>query len=170
MASSVFRMRICPLAGQQHTTPFCGKLPQKSGIFLTFKTEAFSLERRDLTSCLPFDYHREKSPQTRFAKDFSGCFLPVIICAQATKNGAERPFLFGCLSSPTRKAAGSNPVGRTRQKASKSRLLCAFPGFLFFAFRFVNPVKNVDSRAFSLRRERTTGPCLPGACYDMIFP
>lgn len=91
-------------------------------------------------------------------------------CAHHTISGAVSSYSPVRHSSPTRKAAGSNPVGRTKQKASKSRLLCAFPGFLFFAFRFVNPVKNVDSRAFSLRRERTTGPCLPGACYDMIFP
>ena len=96
--------------------------------------------------------------------------ISFLICAQPTKNGLKSLFYVVCLGTPTRKAAGSNPVGRTKQKALKSLLLCAFPGFLFFAFRFVNPVKNVDSRAFSLRRERTTGPCLPGACYDMIFP
>ena len=40
--------------------------------------------------------------------------ISFLICAQPTKNGFAAPFGVVCLGTPTRKAAGSNPVGRTK--------------------------------------------------------
>ena len=47
-------------------------------------------------------------------KGFAGVLRIGQTCAKATKNHAWTPFQFGCLSSPTRKARGSNPPGRTK--------------------------------------------------------
>ena len=48
-------------------------------------------------------------------KGFAGVLRIVQTCAKATRNRAWTPFRFGCLSSPTPKARGSNPPGRSRQ-------------------------------------------------------
>ena len=47
-------------------------------------------------------------------KGFAGVLRIGQTCAKATRNRAWTPFQFGCLSSPTPKARGSNPPGRTK--------------------------------------------------------
>ena len=74
-----------------------------------------------------FDYQRRAAPPTGMGKGFAGVLRIGQTCAKATKNHAWTPFQFGCLSSPTPKARGSNPPGRTK----KGRCIAVQRLFLF---------------------------------------
>ena len=93
-----------------------------------------------ITRRLLFDYYREKlrkpcpvRPPRFFLK------MPKI-CAIPTKPLSCRAFQFAGLITPTLKAAGSNPVGRT----TANLLISMGSRFLFYLrIRFIRPFSNI---------------------------
>ena len=99
-----------------------------------------------ITRRLLFDYYREKlrkpcpvRPPRFFLK------MPKI-CAIPTKPLSCRAFQFAGLITPTLKAAGSNPVGRT----TANLLISMGSRFLFYhRINFTRPFSNILSNNFS---------------------
>ena len=67
-----------------------------------------------ITRRLLFDYYREKPRKTCLARLPRLFFKMAEICAISTKPLRRSGFRLDGLITPTLKAAGSNPVGRTR--------------------------------------------------------
>ena len=67
-----------------------------------------------ITLRLLFDYYREKSQKPCPARLLRFFFKMADICAISTKPLPCKAFRLDGLITPTLKAAGSNPVGRTR--------------------------------------------------------
>ena len=76
-----------------------------------------------ITRRLLFDYYREK-PRKSCPARLSRFFLKMVeICAIPTKPLPCRAFQFAGLIIPTLKAAGSNPVGRTKEDPVTTRFM-----------------------------------------------
>ena len=90
---------------------------------------------------LLFDYYREKSRKPCHTRILWLFFKMAEICAISTKPLRRRAFRLDGLITPTLKAAGSNPVGRTIltkryrcvwRKARRINRFRAFSGPVFF--------------------------------------
>ena len=55
-----------------------------------------------------------QKPAKPVLKRLRGLLYSFLICAQPTRNGFAAPFGVVCLGTPTLKAVGSNPAGRTK--------------------------------------------------------
>ena len=89
------------------------------------------LKKRHMTCAalrLLFDYYRKKSQKPCPARLLRFFFKMPKICAISTKPLRRSGFRLDGLITPTLKAAGSNPVGRTKENP----VAVTVTGFLFF--------------------------------------
>ena len=75
---------------------------------------------------LLFDYYREKSRKSCLARLPRFFCKMVEICARPIKPLRRKGFRFDGLITPTLKAAGSNPVGRTKKATLNDKFKVAF--------------------------------------------
>ena len=68
--------------------------------------------------------NRQKPMESLRCKDSIGLSILLSVCAKSLKALQTQGFHFVCQKTPTLKAAGSNPVGRT--KSSKNAVFRAF--------------------------------------------
>ena len=99
-----------------------------------------------ITLRLLFDYYRKKPQKpcpTRLLRFF---FKMPKICVIPTKPLRRKTFRLDSLITPTLKAAGSNPVGRT----TANLLISMGSRFLFYhRINFTRPFSNILSNNFS---------------------
>ena len=99
-----------------------------------------------ITRRLLFDYYREKPQKPCPARLLRFFFKMPKICAIPTKPLRRKTFRLDGLITPTLKAAGSNPVGRT----TANLLISMGSRFLFYLrINFTRPFSNILSNNFS---------------------
>ena len=99
-----------------------------------------------ITLRLLFDYYRKKPQKPCSARLLRFFFKMPKICAIPTKPLRRKTFRLDGLITPTLKAAGSNPVGRT----TANLLISMGSRFLFYLrINFTRPFSNILSNNFS---------------------
>ena len=126
-----------------------------------------------ITRRLLFDYYRKKSQKPCPARLLRFFFKMAEICAIPTKPLCRKTFRLDGLITPTLKAAGSNPVGRTiltkryRCVWRKARRINRFRAFSSPDFFF----QTIDAnRCFRVSASIRTGHFLPSGRYIQPAP